>query len=153
MDGEDVTDGIRTPEVTGGVSQVSSVPELRDHMVERQRELVNAGGAVMDGRDIGTVVLPNADLKFYIDATPTVRAHRRWLELSDRGVEIPLEQVLANQLDRDACDTQREASPLRPADDAIIVDSGDLSVDEVVALILGHCGAMRETPDDGCGMV
>ena len=128
---EDVTDEIRTPEVTDMASKVSADPAVREALVERQREMIAAGDHVAEGRDIGTVVAPDAEVKVFLTASAEERARRR---AEQEGRE--LEAVLAEQRDRDARDESREHSPLKAADDAIDVDTTGLSVDEVVARIL-----------------
>ena len=136
VDGVDVTDRLRTAEVGEAVSLVSRVPRVRRAMVKLQRELATEGGIVMAGRDIGTVVLPDAPLKVYLDASPRERVRRRHEELLAAGQDAP-EEAVREELDlRDAIDSQRAASPLRPADDAVHIDTDHLSLEEVVARIL-----------------
>jgi len=130
LDGEDVTEAIRTPEVSAAASQIASRPEVRAALVAKQRELLGRGDWVAEGRDIGTVVAPDAELKVYLTATPEERARRRAAELG-----LPLEQVLADVAARDERDRTREHSPLKVADDAVEVDTTGLSVDEVVERI------------------
>jgi len=134
-DGEDVTWQIRRPEVDANVSPVSAYPGVRRALTEQQQRMGRRGRIVMVGRDIGTVVLPDADLKIYLDATVEERARRRYREILDRGEEADYEEVLASMRRRDEIDSQREAAPLRPADDAIIVDTTDLSIAEVLAKV------------------
>lgn len=129
-DGEDVTAEIRTPEVTAKASEVAADPAVRERMVAMQRELIAGGDWVAEGRDIGTVVAPGAEVKVFLTASPEERARRR-AEQEGR----PLDEVLADQRDRDARDESREHSPLRPADDAVELDTTGLSIDEVVARI------------------
>ena len=129
-DGEDATWSIRSPEVNANVSQVSAYAGVRTELVRRQREIASEGGVVMAGRDIGTVVLPDADLKIYLDASVEERARRRWHELRMRGEEADLDKVLESLRRRDEIDTQRELSPLRPADDACVLDTTGLSIKE-----------------------
>lgn len=135
LDGEDVTWAIRAPEVDRNVSAVSAQPAVRQALLQRQREVAARGGIIMAGRDIGTVVLPNADLKLYLEATPHERARRRAFEEQGRGLERPLTEVLADIARRDDTDSHRALSPLRPADDAIIVDTDGLGIDEVLTRI------------------
>lgn len=136
VDGEDVTDQLRTAETGEAVSLVSRVPVVRAAMVRLQRELAAQGGIVMVGRDIGTVVLPDAPLKVYLDASPGERARRRHDELVSAGHDIS-EGAVREELDmRDAIDSGRAASPLRPADDAVHIDTDQLSLEQVVARIL-----------------
>ena len=138
LDGIDVTAAIRSEDVTANVSLVSSYPGVREIMVARQREIGSAKGCVMDGRDIGTVVFPNAELKFYIVASIMERARRRQEELSDNGVELPIHRVVEELKERDRKDSTRKTSPLRKADDAIEIDTTDLTIDEQVGIILNY---------------
>jgi cytidylate kinase len=130
LDGEDVSHLIRTPEVSEKASEVAADPEVRQALVAKQRELLSRGDWVAEGRDIGTVVAPDAELKVYLTAAPEERARRRAAELG-----LPVEQVLADMEQRDERDTMREHSPLRAADDAVEVDTTGLSVDQVVEKI------------------
>ncbi len=134
-DGEDVTWQIRRPEVDANVSPVSAYPGVRQALTEQQRRMGQRGRIVMVGRDIGTVVFPDADLKIYLDATVQERARRRYQEILDRGEEADYEEVLASMRRRDKIDSGREAAPLRPADDAIIIDTTELSIAEVLAKV------------------
>ncbi|AFQ43140.1 (d)CMP kinase [Desulfosporosinus meridiei] len=135
-DGEEVTEEIRSPEVSRAVSVVASYPGVRERLVELQRLEANRGGVVMDGRDIGTYVLPEADFKFFLTATPEERARRRWLELAKIGKEVPLQEVTQDMVERDRLDTERQVSPLKPAEDAIILDTTGIGIDELVTKIL-----------------
>jgi len=135
-DGRDVTAEIRSPEATRLSSPVSAVPAVRRALVALQREMGRAGGVVMEGRDIGTVVFPNAEVKVFLTATDGERAARRWRELHERGEAVSIDDVLAQQRERDARDSSREDSPLRPADDAVIVDSDRLTIEQVTERIL-----------------
>lgn len=135
-DGVDVTWAIRTPEVDANVSRVAAYPGVRSAMVPQQRRIAAQGGVdgvIMVGRDIGTVVLPDADVKLYLDATVEERARRRWLEMQARGQETDYEPVLASMRLRDEIDSHRQVSPLRAAHDAIILDTTGKSVEEVLA--------------------
>jgi cytidylate kinase len=134
-DGQDVTWQIRRPEVDANVSPVSAYPGVRRALTEQQRRIGQRGRIVMMGRDIGTVVLPDADLKIYLDATFEERARRRYREILDRGEEADYEKVLASMRRRDKIDSERKAAPLRPADDAIIIDTTGLSIAEVLAKV------------------
>jgi cytidylate kinase len=136
LDGEDVTDAIRTREVSKAVSPVSSYPEVRRAMVREQRLLGAEGGIVMDGRDIGTVVFPNADLKFFMVAGLETRALRRQQELAAKGTVLPLDTVVRDIEERDAHDANRMQSPLRRADDAIDIDTSAMSIEQQVHLVL-----------------
>ena len=135
-DGEDVTWDIRRPEVDANVSVVSAYPGVRRAMVVQQRRIAAAGRVVMVGRDIGSVVLPDADLKLYLDAAPQERARRRWLERRARGESVTYEEVLAVMLRRDEIDSHRAVSPLCVPDGAVVIDTTGLTIDEVLALIL-----------------
>jgi len=135
-DGEDVTWDIRRPEVDANVSVISAYPGVRKAMVAHQRRIAAAGRVIMVGRDIGSVVLPDADLKLYLDATPQERARRRWLERQARGESVTYEEVLAMMLRRDEIDSHRAVSPLRVPDGAVVIDTTGLTIDEVLALIL-----------------
>lgn len=130
INGEEVTDYIRTPEVSGNVSEISRIPEVRAKMVELQRELANRGDLVAEGRDITTVVFPNADVKIYMNASVDERAQRRFKEHIERGDRITYDEVLANLKKRDEIDSGRKVSPLRKAEDALELDTTDLTVDE-----------------------
>ena len=134
--GDDVTDAIRLPEVSTAASAISAVPEVREEMVALQRRIAAGHNVIMDGRDIGTVVLPNATLKVYLTASAEVRANRRCKELQEKGTPQPYEQVLQEIKDRDWRDMNRAASPLRVADDAVTVDTSDLNLDQSVAALL-----------------
>jgi CMP/dCMP kinase len=151
LDGLDVTGEIRSPDVTRAVSQVSSLRSVRDLMVREQRRLAAEGGVVLEGRDIGSVVLPDADVKIFLVAEPAERARRRLKELSERGIEVGLEELEAEIRERDRKDSSREISPLVKADGAIEVDTSTLTVSEQVDRIIGvvrqHGGALaREIP-------
>lgn len=132
---EDVTDAIRTPEVSSAASAISAVAEVRTEMVALQRRIAAGHNVVMDGRDIGTVVLPNATLKVYMTASAEVRAQRRCTELQQKGTPQPYEQVLREIKERDWRDTHREASPLKVAEDAVVVDTSDMDVEQSVAAL------------------
>jgi cytidylate kinase len=133
--GEDVSQAIRTPEMSRGSSEVSRWPRVRTAMVAQQRRLGKGGGVVMEGRDIGTVVFPDAGVKFFVTATPEERARRRTEELKEKGIAANYDQVLAEVRDRDRRDSEREHSPLRKADDAEEVLTDGLSIDEVLSLL------------------
>lgn len=135
LDDEDVTWAIRTPEVDRNVSAVSAQRAVREALLQRQRAVAARGGVIMAGRDIGTVVLPDADLKLYLEASAQERAHRRAIEEQGRGVHRALPEVLSEIERRDEIDSHRALSPLRPADDAIIVDTEGLTIDDVLARI------------------
>ena len=132
-DGVDVTWAIRTPEVDANVSPVSAYPGVRRALVAQQRRVAAGGRVVMVGRDIGTVVLPDADFKRYLDASVEERARRRWREVRARGEEADYEGVLVSMRRRDKIDSNREVAPLCVAEDAVVVDTTDLSIEEVLA--------------------
>ncbi|SHK44278.1 (d)CMP kinase [Rhodothermus profundi] len=137
LDDEDVTEAIRTPEVSQAASRISTWPEVRARLLEEQRRIGRAweqayGGVVLDGRDIGTVVFPEAEVKVFLVADPEERARRRQRELAARGQKVPLEQVLSEIRQRDAQDQQRTLAPLRKAEDAVELDTTSLSIDEQV---------------------
>ena len=132
---EDVTDALRTPEASQWASRVSAVPAVRRELVPRQREVAALTGGVVEGRDIGTVVFPSARFKFFITASPEVRARRRFDELLARGVRAAWEDVEAEQRERDLRDSSRADSPMVPARDAVIVDTSDLTLEQVVGTL------------------
>ncbi|MBC7795012.1 MAG: (d)CMP kinase [Clostridia bacterium] len=134
--GEDVTDLIRTPDISRAASDVSTRPVVRRGLLELQRRLAGSGGAVLEGRDIGTMVCPEAPLKFFLDADPEERARRRFEELKTRGKDTTLEHVMNEMNARDAQDQGREHAPLKVADDAVVLDSTALSPTEVVKRIV-----------------
>lgn len=135
IDGEDTTPHLRAPDVEANVSLVSRVPRVRAALVRIQRELAAAGGVVMAGRDIGTVVLPDAGLKVYLDASREVRARRRAAQMRESGLEPDFAALVADLERRDGIDTSREASPLTAAADAVIINTDQLSIEEVVRRI------------------
>jgi len=130
LNGENVEDEIRRLEVSQNVSPVSTIAEVRHEMVRQQRENGRKKGIVMDGRDIGTVVFPEAELKIFMTASPQIRAERRYLELIEKGLDVDFEEILKNVGERDTIDSEREVSPLRKADDAITLDNSDLTREE-----------------------
>lgn len=136
MDGRDVSDGIRTQEVSRGVSAVSAVEGVRKIMVKRQQQLGTEGNVVMDGRDIGAKVLPQADLKIYLTASIKERANRRWRELTKKGVSVTREEIEESLKQRDEMDSKRKIDPLMPAPDSITIDTTDLGIEEVAQEIL-----------------
>jgi cytidylate kinase len=136
LDGVDVTEALRDPAVSEMSSVVSVIPEVRREMVRRQREMADRTGGVIEGRDIGTVVFPDATLKVFLTAEPEVRAKRRFDELLRRGVVVRWEDVLAEQRERDRRDSTRPDSPLRPAEGAVIVDTSRLTLPEVVDAVV-----------------
>lgn len=137
LDSEDVSEEIRTARVTANVSAVSAVPEVRENLVRLQRRLAAEGGTVvLEGRDIGTVVLPDAEVKIYLTASPEVRARRRTEQDLAAGRQADYDEVLAAVIERDRKDSTRAASPLRPAEDAVVIDTSDLTLDEVLETLV-----------------
>ncbi len=136
LNGQNVASQIRTLEVSNFVSPVATVSEVRAKLVEQQQKMGQAKGIVMDGRDIGTVVFPDAELKIFMTASAQERAKRRYLELSERGDDVSYEEVLANVIERDRIDTTREDSPLVKADDAIEIDNTETNIDDQFHTIL-----------------
>lgn len=132
LDGRDVSDAIRTPQISDGASRVSALPKVRAALLQLQRTIAARGGCVVEGRDIGTVVLPWAPVKFFLTATPEERARRRCAELQERGQAADLASTLAEIQERDFRDQSRDTAPLRAAPDAIVLDTSDLALDEVV---------------------
>lgn len=141
VDGEAAGEGIRTPEMSRGASIVARHPEVRSELLGIQRRLGRDGGVVLEGRDIGTVVFPDAEIKFYLTASVRERARRRHQELTRRGEAVTLEQVEREQIERDRSDREREVSPLRRADDAIEIDCENTSAEEVVASMKSRVAA------------
>ena len=136
LDGEDVTDAIRQHEISRYTSCVSAIPAVRDFLLERQRELARTHDVIMDGRDIGTVVLPQADVKIFLTAAPEARARRRWLELQQRGQSADYEAVLRDVKERDEKDSTRSAAPLRQAEDAVLADTTQLDLQQSLDLLI-----------------
>jgi cytidylate kinase len=136
VDGEDIEAEIRTPEMSQASSVVSALPEVRAALVEKQREMGRSGGVVMEGRDIGTVVLPWAEVKVFLTASPEERARRRTIQLREQGVKVDYKQVLAELNARDERDSSRDLAPLKPAPDSVVVDSTHMSLGEVVDKIV-----------------
>jgi len=136
VDGQDVTRFLRQPEVEAAVSLVSRVAGVRNALVKLQRDLAGRNAVVMAGRDIGTVVLPNADLKLYLDASVEERARRRFAELSALGMDVTEEDVLRDLRRRDRIDSERSVSPLRPAEDAVVLDTDGLTLEKVVQRLM-----------------
>ena len=136
LNGEDVTVEIRRPEISLYASDVSAMAEVREFLMEMQRDMARKNCVVMDGRDIGTIVLPDADVKIFLTASAQERARRRFLELQKRGMEKPYEDILAEQEQRDYNDTHRAVAPLKPADDSVIVDTTELDFEQSKEKIL-----------------
>ena len=143
LNGEDVTDKIRTPEVSDSASKVSVHKLVRERMVAMQQEIAKKNNIVMDGRDIGTVVLPNADLKIYLTASVEERANRRYKEYIDKGEEADLEQIKKDIEERDYRDMHRDISPLREAEDAVHLDSTGMAIEEEISYIMDFVDSIR----------
>lgn len=139
LNGENVNSRIRTEEVGKAASAASVYPVVREKLVELQRELAKKTDVIMDGRDIGTCVLPDAQVKIYLTASPSTRAKRRYGELTEKGTACDLAEIEKDIMDRDYKDMHREASPLKQAEDAVLIDSSELTVDEVVEAISRIC--------------
>jgi len=137
-------DDLRTPDVAQAASRVAAIPEVRAALVDFQRAFARrAGGAVLDGRDIGTVICPEAEAKLYVTANDDIRATRRFKELSGSGHDVTYESVLADLRERDARDSARAAAPLKPAEDAVILDTSQMDIDAAVAQAIAHIDARR----------
>ncbi len=139
LNGENVTSMLRTEEVGNMASMTSPVPEVREKLLELQRTLARENDVIMDGRDIGTNILPNADVKIYLTASVDTRAQRRYDELKEKGEDCDLEQIARDIRERDERDMSRETAPLKKAEDAILVDSSDMTIPEVVSTICSYC--------------
>jgi cytidylate kinase len=136
LNGQDVSKDIRTPEISLLTAAVAACPEVRQAMVESQRQLGAEGGIVLEGRDIGTVVFPDAEVKFFLKASAEVRGQRRFLELQTKGVDVALAKTIAEVKARDNADISRSTSPLKKADDAVVIDTSDLDISQVLARML-----------------
>jgi len=136
LNGTNPGDRIREPEISMYASGVSKIPEVRAFLLDTQKEIARKNSVIMDGRDIGTVILPNADLKLFMTASPETRAKRRYLELIEKGQQVTLEQVMEEMVARDAQDAGREIAPAIPADDAIMYDNSGLTFDESLESLL-----------------
>lgn len=141
VDDINITEEIRSPEVSRLVAEVSKIGGVREAMVSLQRQLASFGGVVMDGRDIGTHVLPNADLKFFLTASIEERARRRWLELCDKGYSVDINELQQDIAARDKADCERDIAPLIQAADAVYIDTTALSIPQAVDKIFGMCEA------------
>ena len=149
LNDEDVSDDIRTPAVSMAASQVSAVPEVRAFLLELQREMARKNNVIMDGRDIGTVVLPNASLKIFLTADPEDRARRRYEELLEKGETVTYEEVLRDVIQRDYNDSHREIAPLRQAPDAVLANTTGFPLEKSVALIRSLVEERLAGKDDG----
>lgn len=136
LNGEDVSAFIRTPEISMGASKVSAIPQVRAFLLNLQREIASTNNVIMDGRDIATVVLPNADVKIFLFASPECRAERRYKELIEKGESVSFEDVLKDVNQRDYQDSHREIAPLKPSDDSIMADTSELTLQESIDLIV-----------------
>ena len=136
LNGEDVSEEIRTPKASMAASDVSAVPEVRSFLFDLQRDIAVKNNCIMDGRDIGTVVLPNAECKIFLTASPECRAQRRYKELIEKGENVKYEDVLNDVNERDYNDSHRKIAPLKPSEESVIADTSKLSLDESIALIV-----------------
>jgi cytidylate kinase len=146
--GKDVSEAIRKPEISALASEISTRKVVRDSLVEIQRRMGAGGGVVAEGRDIGTVVFSGAELKFFLDATPEERGKRRFKELNEKGIWVSLEETIAEMRRRDQRDRRRKLAPLRKAEDALVIDSTRMSIDEVVKTMFDEaCGRISQGRD------
>ncbi len=136
LNGEDVSALIRTPEISMGASNVSAIPKVREFLLELQRDIARKNNVIMDGRDIATVVLPNADVKIFLFASPECRAQRRYKELIEKGEDVKYEDVLADVNQRDYQDSHREIAPLKPSEDSIMCDTSELNLEESIQAVI-----------------
>lgn len=136
LNGEDVSSLIRTPEISMMASAVSAIPEVRAYLLDMQRNMSKTNNVIMDGRDIGTVVLPDAKIKIFLSASPECRAKRRYDELVEKGMDVKYEDILQDVIDRDYADSHRDIAPLKPADDAIMIDTSGETLEESVNKLL-----------------
>ena len=136
LNGEDVSDEIRTPEASMMASKISAVPKVRAYLLDLQRNMAKENNVIMDGRDIGTVVLPDAQVKIFLTASPEARAGRRYKELIEKGMSVKYEDILSDVIERDYNDTHRDVAPLKPAEDSITVDTTELDFEQSVEAIL-----------------
>lgn len=139
LNGENVTDRLRTESVGNMASKTSAIPEVREKLLELQRSLAREKDVIMDGRDIGTNILPDADVKIYLTASVETRARRRYDELKEKGTACSLEQIARDIRERDERDMTREIAPLKKAQDAVLVDSSDMTIQQVVDRICSYC--------------
>lgn len=136
LNDEDVSKEIRTPDASMAASAVSAVPAVRSYLFDLQKNLAKSNNCIMDGRDIGTVVLPDADVKIFLTASPEARAKRRHLELTEKGIDTKYEDVLADMIERDYNDSHRAIAPLKQADDAVLADTSNLDLQQSIELII-----------------
>ena len=137
LDGENVSSLIRTPQISMGASKVSAIPKVREYRMSLQQSIAKENNVIMDGRDIATVVLPNADVKIFLFATPECRAQRRYKELIEKGENVTYEDVLKDVNDRDYQDSHREIAPLKPSEDSVMADTSDLDLQQSTEMIIG----------------
>ena len=149
LDGEDVSDEIRLPEASMAASNVSAIPAVRAFLFDLQRRLAKENDCLMDGRDIGTVVLPDAPLKIFLTASPEVRARRRFKELEERGTPVAYETLLEEIKQRDYNDSHRAIAPLKPAEDAVLLKNDDMTLEEVADRICALAAEVRERISQG----
>lgn len=138
LNGEDVSEAIRMPEASMAASNVSAIPAVRTFLLDLQRDMAKNNNVIMDGRDIGTVILPDAQYKFFLTASAEVRADRRFKELAEKGINVDYKALLEEIIQRDYNDSHRETAPLKQADDAILIDSSDMNIDEVINAIISN---------------
>ncbi len=136
LNDEDVSTEIRTPDASMAASAVSAVPAVRSYLFDLQKNLAKSNNCIMDGRDIGTVVLPDADVKIFLTASPEARAKRRYLELTEKGIDAGYEDVLADMIERDYNDSHRAIAPLKQAEDAVLADTSELDLQQSIELII-----------------
>lgn len=136
LDNEDVSGLIRTPEASMMASKISAIPAVRAYLLDLQRSMAKSQNVIMDGRDIGTVVLPDAQVKIFLTASPEVRAERRYKELVEKGMNVNYDDILNDVIERDYNDTHRETAPLKPADGCIIVNTTDIDFEQSVEKII-----------------
>lgn len=136
LNGEDVSAAIRTPEASMAASRVSAVPAVRKYLFDLQKNLARSNNCIMDGRDIGTVVLPDAEVKIFLTASPEARATRRYKELQEKGLDASYDEVLADMIKRDYDDSHRAIAPLKQADDAVLCDTSELTLEESIKLVI-----------------
>lgn len=138
LNGEDVSEAIRMPEASMAASNVSAIPAVRDFLLDLQRDMAKNNNVIMDGRDIGTVILPNAEYKFFLTASAEVRADRRFKELKEKGIDVDYNTLLDEIIQRDYNDSHRATAPLKQADDAILIDSSNLTLEESIDAIVSR---------------
>lgn len=144
LDGVDVSEEIRTPEASGYASNVAAMPEVRSYLMEMQRSMARRYDVLMDGRDIGTVVLPDAQLKIFLTASAEERARRRYAQLLEKGTEETYESVLAEIVERDKRDSERETAPLKQAEDAVLLDTSDMTPEESIQAVIDLVAQRRK---------